>query len=70
MHYKDLQIDNAVIEELMWKQQEFAREKINNSERAITIWALDKKLDEITFVKPREQILVVYENVYDKRYKN
>jgi hypothetical protein len=48
----------------MWKQQEFAREKINNSERAITIWALDKKLDEITFVKPREQILVVYENVY------
>ena len=67
MHYKDLQIDNAVIEELMWKQQEFAREKINNSERAITIWALDKKLDEITFVKPREQILVVYENVYDNQ---
>lgn len=64
MNYKDFQIDNAVIEELIWKQQEFAREKINNSERAITIWTLDKKLNEITFVKPREQILVVYENVY------
>ena len=60
MKYEDLKIDNTIIEELMWKQQEFAREKINNSERAITIWALDKKLDEITFVKPREQILVVY----------
>ncbi len=27
MNYKDFQIDNAVIEELIWKQQEFASKK-------------------------------------------
>lgn len=65
MSYREFQIDNIMIQELLWKQFEFAREKIDKTEESISVWNLDKKLDEIEFVKPRDNILVIFENVFD-----
>jgi hypothetical protein len=64
MSFEEFKIDNILIEELLNKQFNFSRKKMNSIEKPFTVGDLIDRLESVDLTTPTPDILVVYEVVY------